>query len=130
MIFLLCVLLGGCGMNKDEIAKVYANLAVFHQALNKPDYAVIIQSSDVEYKKSSQQDDLIAPFRTVHEKYGKVLVSEAIGYDVHNYLGANKITLHQKTTFEKGVMEEILTYMFRDHEPHLLKYEVRPIAVP
>jgi hypothetical protein len=119
-----------CGLNKDEIAKVYKNLANFHQAMDKGNYSFIIQYCDVEYKKSSQQDDLIAPFQKVHEKYGKILSSEAIGYDVHNYIGANKITLHQKTAFEKGVVQEDLTYMFRDHEPFLLRYEVRPIAVP
>jgi|GEM_PF-6219212 len=122
--------MSGCGLNQNEIAKVHESMVGFHHALNNADYSNIIQSSDVEYKKSSQQDDLSVPFRKVHEKYGNILDSQTVGHDVHNYIGAHKVTLHQKTTFEKGVMFEDLTYMIRDHEPYLLHYEVKPIATP
>ena len=120
----------GCGLNKNEIANIYKNLGVFHQALNKGDYAAIIRTTDVEFRKSSQQDDLVAPFRAVHEKYGRILDSVPEGYDVRALIGAARITFHQHTRFEHGVLEEHFTYMVRDHEPFLLRYEVKPITTP
>jgi len=90
---------------------------------------VIVSGTDIEYRKSAQQDDLTAPFRSTHEKMGRVIKADLKSSDVHGMIGATRIKLEYETEFSKGQASEEFTFMVRDHQLWLLKYETRSLDV-
>jgi len=124
----LCLTCTGCSSSGD-LPAAEAEVIQFHQNLDQAKYAVIVSGTDVEYRKSAQQDDLAAPFRAVHESMGRMLKTDLKTTDVHGMIGATRIKLGYQTVFMKGISEEDFTFMVRDHQVWLLKYEVRPADI-
>jgi len=121
-LWIFCI---GCS-SAGDLRAAEAEVANFHQNLDQTKYAVIVSGTDIEYRKSAQQDDLTAPFRAVHETMGRMIKSDLKSTDVHGMIGATRIKLHYETVFMKGLAVEEFTFMIRDHQVWLLKYETHP----
>jgi len=120
------MVLAGCA-SKADVKNAQELIPIFHQWLDAANYDAIVAATDVEYRKSSQQEDLAAPFRKAHERLGTTVNSQWLDTSVVTLIGGARVTVHHQTKFEKGDMRETFTFMIRDHKTYLLKYEVTPL---
>ena len=117
-------LLSGCASMGESKETAERAVDVFHLRLDSEHYSEIYAQADEDFKKASSQEELEKLVRAVHQKLGKVLAANQVGYLVNVNSNGTYVTLTYDTAFVEGKAMEQFVWRLRDHRAALYNYTV------
>ncbi|MBB4856883.1 hypothetical protein HNO88_000180 [Novosphingobium chloroacetimidivorans] len=118
-------MLAGCGV-KQGFEDASADVARFHQALDRGDVQRLWDEADPQFRKATpraQFDRLVAAIRT---KLGKVKASKQVGWNANASTSGTFLTVTAQTTFERGTgTEEFVFAKHAGQRPRLAGYDIQ-----
>ena len=120
-LLVLCVLLAGCAVSREDVRVAERNVDTFHSELNAEQYSAIYRSADARIK-ATNESDYIKFLQSVHQELGavkgSVLRFEGIA------IRPPTVTLNYETTFERGNGKEVFMWRIKNHEAILDHYSI------
>lgn len=117
------LMLGACGA-QEAVNDANAEVARFHQQLDRADYETIWKNSGSAMQQSGPKDDFVKFLNAVHTKLGNVKESKSAGWNVNSNTGGSFVTLQENTTFEKGNGAETFIFSRDGDRLSLIGYQI------
>ncbi|MEW4447723.1 hypothetical protein [Qipengyuania sp. JC766] len=97
----------------------------FHADYNAQRDDAIWQRTGQEFKDSASREDLQQLIDMVRRNLGQMEESEQIGINMNSNLNGSFTVVTTKSHFEKGLANEVFTFIARDDELELVGWNVR-----
>lgn len=107
--------LAACNI-QQSVDDANAEVAVFHNDLDRGQFNAIWTDSAPEMKAATSQGQFEALLSAVHRKLGQVQQSQQQGWSSNATTGGSFVVVTMQTRFEKGTALETFTYKKDDND--------------
>lgn len=122
----LLLLIGACSGSTDGrlIAEAQAEVANFHDLLQRREFDTIYQQSSTEFRAHAPREDLIALFDAIDRKLGPLQTSQQSNMSAETRNLVTTVMLEYQSRYERGEATETFTYRIRSGAPELMGYNI------